>query len=212
MSNLIKINTTTNEFKTIETQLTIEEYKKQGKWPLTWISASGLLPEIEELSKRLGRNVFGLEIGVCRGENIVYFLEKTDKIEKIDCIDPYLPYDDWNGPITKEDVERSYQITLENFLPHRNRVELHKDTSINCVSKFHDEFFDYIFIDGDHSYQGVLSDISNYYSKLKKGGIFSGHDINLADVRKALLDFRTQNNIKDEIKFTNINVWYWIKS
>lgn len=212
MSDVIRINTATNEFKKIESQYTIEQYKKQGAWPLTWISAKGLLPIIVQSANQLKRNVVGLEIGVCRGENIVYFLENTDKIEKIICIDPYLPYDDWNGQITKEDVERSYQITLENFLPHKNRIELHKDTSDKCVSKFYDEHFDYIFIDGDHSYKGVFEDMSNYYSKLKQGGIFSGHDINLPDVQRAVRDFRVKNNINDEIKFTDINVWYWIKT
>lgn len=39
-----------------------------------------------------------------------------------------------------------------------------------------DECFDFIFIDAEHTYDGVRADIENYFPKLKVGGIFSGHD------------------------------------
>ena len=35
---------------------------------------------------------------------------------------------------------------------------------------------DFIFIDGDHSYQAALKDIRNFYPKLKRDGLFAGHD------------------------------------
>ena len=211
MSNIIKINTATNQFQTLEKSLTIQEYKDQGKWPLSWIAGKGLVSIIDELANKLQRNVVGLEIGICRGENIVYFLENTNKIDKIHCIDPYLPYMDWIGPITQDDMDSYYEITIKNFAPHMNRIMMYKDTSDNCVSKFENEQFDYIFIDGDHSYEGIIKDLYNYYDKVKTGGIFSGHDINLPDVQRALREFRTTNNINNEIKFTDINVWYWTK-
>lgn len=37
--------------------------------------------------------------------------------------------------------------------------------------------FDLIFIDGDHSYEGVMRDIKNYAPMLSKFGIFAMHDI-----------------------------------
>jgi len=191
--------------------LTIQEYKDQGNWPLSWISGKGLVPVINELADKLNRNVTGLEIGICRGENIVYFLENCDKLEKIHCIDPYLPYMDWVGPITQEDMDSYHEIAIKNFSPNGDKIVVHKDTSDNCVDKFEDGQFDYIFIDGDHSFDGVMKDLKNYYSKVKSGGIFSGHDINLIDVQRALRDFRIANNIDSEIKFTDVNVWYWIK-
>jgi predicted O-methyltransferase YrrM len=39
-----------------------------------------------------------------------------------------------------------------------------------------DDFFDFIYIDADHRYSGVSQDLKNYYPKLKKGGVFCGHD------------------------------------
>lgn len=35
---------------------------------------------------------------------------------------------------------------------------------------------DFIFIDGDHSYQAAKQDITNFYPKLKRDGLFAGHD------------------------------------
>ena len=33
-----------------------------------------------------------------------------------------------------------------------------------------DGSLDFVFIDGDHSYTGVLSDCANYYDKVRSGG------------------------------------------
>jgi hypothetical protein len=53
--------------------------------------------------------------------------------------------------------------------------------------------------------------LNNYYSKVKTGGIFSGHDINLQSVQQAVREFREQNLITNQIQFTDVNVWYWVK-
>eukprot|EP00758_Cryptobia_borreli_P017336 Tbor_TRINITY_DN6182_c4_g1::TRINITY_DN6182_c4_g1_i11::g.22020::m.22020 len=37
-------------------------------------------------------------------------------------------------------------------------------------------YFDYIYVDARHDYKGVLDDISQWWPKLKKGGIMAGHD------------------------------------
>lgn len=39
-----------------------------------------------------------------------------------------------------------------------------------------DECFDLVFIDAEHTYAGIRADIDNYFPKLKRGGILSGHD------------------------------------
>eukprot|EP00758_Cryptobia_borreli_P017348 Tbor_TRINITY_DN6182_c4_g1::TRINITY_DN6182_c4_g1_i8::g.22014::m.22014 len=36
-------------------------------------------------------------------------------------------------------------------------------------------YFDYIYVDARHDYKGVLDDISQWWPKLKKGGIMAGH-------------------------------------
>ena len=45
--------------------------------------------------------------------------------------------------------------------------------------------FDVIYIDGDHSYNGVKSDVANYKNMLAKGGIMVFDDICNREVRRA---------------------------
>jgi len=49
-------------------------------------------------------------------------------------------------------------------------------TSIDAARIFKDEMFDLFFIDGDHRYAAVQADIEMWLPKVKKGGIFCGHD------------------------------------
>ena len=51
-----------------------------------------------------------------------------------------------------------------------------KGYSTDWAKKFPDSFFDWIYIDADHSYQAVLDDLAAWYPKIKTHGIISGHD------------------------------------
>ena len=78
------------------------------------------------------------------------------------------------------------------------------------MSDYDDNFFDFIFIDGLHTYDQVLTDCKNYYSKVKNGGIFAGHDYNtIREVRNAVDTFSNLQN-KNVIQIPT-DAWYWIK-
>lgn len=49
-------------------------------------------------------------------------------------------------------------------------------TSNIAVDAYPDNYFDFVYIDGDHSYKGAKSDLRNYYPKVKRGGVIAGHD------------------------------------
>jgi hypothetical protein len=54
-----------------------------------------------------------------------------------------------------------------------------------------------IFIDGDHDYNAVKNDLINYYPKLKKGGIFAGHDYTEdCGVATAVDEFSEENKLE----------------
>jgi cephalosporin hydroxylase len=58
---------------------------------------------------------------------------------------------------------------------------------------------DFIYIDGDHSYQAVLGDLTNYWDLLRPGGILVGDDFDekggWPGVVKAAREFTTKNNL-----------------
>ena len=57
-----------------------------------------------------------------------------------------------------------------------NKVILHKGLSCQVSQEFPDEYFDWIYIDADHSYEDVKSDLNSWYPKVKTGGFITGHD------------------------------------
>jgi predicted O-methyltransferase YrrM len=55
-------------------------------------------------------------------------------------------------------------------------IQLITKTSDDAVNDFEDESFDFVYIDGIHTYDQVKKDIQNYLPKVKKGGVIGGHD------------------------------------
>ena len=177
-------------------------------YPQAWISNKGLVPYV----KRQGDNLKGIEIGTCRGESTAYFLEKCPNIDLLTTIDPYKGYQDWNGEITQETVDRFMEVAKKNLKEYGKRVKMLRLESVAAADKFKDESVDFIFVDGDHSYDATLADCKAYYSKLKKGGIFCGHDYQtLEDVKRSIDDFRTEYKITAPINLSLNSAFFWYK-
>lgn len=51
-----------------------------------------------------------------------------------------------------------------------------KGRSDDVSDGFEDDSLDMVFLDGDHSYEGVKSDIEHWLPKIKQGGVMCGHD------------------------------------
>lgn len=187
--------------------LTVAELKAEGIWPTHYISAIGLIP----LLQKLGPNIKGLEIGVCRGENIARFLDDCPNIAHIDAVDPFMAYDDPNGGMDQAMMDTFHALTIKNFSAYPGRVTLHRMTSVQFAQTVPDNTYDYLFIDGDHSYDAVISDIKAWYPKLKTGGLFCGHDVLVKDVQRAIVEFRDANAITTPVQLCKNTVWYWQK-
>ena len=55
-------------------------------------------------------------------------------------------------------------------------VHLHEKDSVAGLSQFPDSYFDWIYIDGDHSYAGVKRDIQAAKNKIKPSGMLAFND------------------------------------
>jgi hypothetical protein len=55
-------------------------------------------------------------------------------------------------------------------------VELHEGDSSSILRAFPDNYFDFIYVDADHSYQGVKRDIAAGASKVKRDGFLLFND------------------------------------
>jgi Methyltransferase domain len=150
----------------------------------------------------------GIEIGCDEAVTSKYLLTELPQLE-LHSIDPYTEYRDWNGTVV-EDRTPLYEKVMSGTKEFGERFVLHKEESDKIVNDFENESLDFVFVDGIHTYDGVISDCRNYYSKVKKGGIFAGHDFTMIpDVNRAVVEFAREQG--KEILNTEVDVWYWVK-
>ena len=114
-----------------------------------------------------------LEIGAFYGANILsvantYGLHKDSKLY---CIDPWEDYAEY--PEYKNEQPTIYNtfITNINNSNCKDKIIINRGYSNSEIPKFQDEFFDIIYIDGNHEPEYVLEDAVLSFRKLKKNGI-----------------------------------------
>ena len=162
--------------------------------------------DIPELIAHIS-NPIGIEIGTAEGITTEYLLSSISDL-KLYGIDPYTDYIDWDD--RQPDQIGNKEQFLAKTEMYSDRFIHIKKSSNDVVDMFEDESVDFIFIDGDHSYNQVLKDCINYWPKVKIGGILIGHDFSkIEDVNKAVNDFAGQ--IKYEISNARQDLWYIVK-
>ena len=188
--------------------------KNNGEWPIPWVATQG----ISKIISNHGDNLIGCEIGTNNGWGLVWLLQNSNNISKIYAIDPFMPYDDTvTGGIMMTQFHQDCVKSnwLLNTKSYSDRIQFIQKTSEDAVNDIEDNSLDFIFIDGDHRYESVKLDVNLYYSKVKSGGIFSGHDWNATktmDVERAVYEFMEENDIdKNLLNLCEHNAWYWIK-
>jgi len=131
--------------------------------------------ELPLFLKTNGYNI-GVEIGVEYGENACNILKNWDG--KLVCVDYWDNQEihNYNEPCNFKNFNEVFSVFKENIKEFDDRVLVVKNKSDIASKFFPDEHFDFIYIDGNHSYLEVKKDLECWWSKLKKGGLFSGHD------------------------------------
>lgn len=115
-------------------------------------------------------SLVGCEIGVAEGENAVSILRSLP-MKRLYLVDPYTCYDGDDG-IDHNLVEEKAMKTLHKY---KDKVFFIKKTS-EYASDMIPGDLDFVYIDGNHSYEFVKNDIKCYYPLVKDGGIVGGHD------------------------------------
>lgn len=115
----------------------------------------------------------GAEIGIHKGA----YTEKFCKAGlKMYAIDPWMAY--IGAGRTQQEQARQdflYGHTQRALAPYKDCTIIRK-TSMDALKDFETESLDFVYIDGDHRFPFIAEDIYQWYFKVKKGGIISGHD------------------------------------
>jgi len=143
---------------------------------------------IKFIKNRMGdKPLVGCEIGVYTGHNAENIL-RTLNIKKIYLVDPYTTYTDGDGVFSdRSPYERMAKKRLRKF---RDKTEFIKAKSGDANTRIKEKL-DFVYIDGNHSYDYVKDDIKKYYPLVKKGGVLGGHNYHSSffDVVKVVNEF-----------------------
>jgi len=142
----------------------------------------------------------GCEIGSAFGTQSEHILANTN-VELLYSIDPYIPYD--NGVFPKQATQKRMdvlaQIVEARLKQFEKRSQLIRKTSIDASQDFPDNSLDFVYIDGDHSYKAVSTDLQAWWPKIRPGGILIGDDYNHKShpgTKKAVDEFIRNNQLK----------------
>lgn len=151
-----------------------------------------------------------LEIGVWRGDYSAEILQQ--KPGELHLVDPWAFQPEfgrkWYGGMKakqQQDMDAVYDSVVARFKEELCfGVQIHRGFATELSKIFQDEYFDWIYIDGNHEYDYVLQDLQNYKSKVKKGGFLTGDDYTwkndegILTVKKAVELFVKTENLKLE--------------
>ena len=117
----------------------------------------------------------GVEIGVFKGEFSKEILNSWNGT--LYMVDVWRGLDEgYEDASNQHGYSNAYTETMKNISGLEDRGIMIRATSEESSKLFLDESIDFIYIDANHAYDYVKDDINFWFPKLKKGGLFSGHD------------------------------------
>jgi hypothetical protein len=152
----------------------------------------GRVQRAQYVSSLIKPGDIGAEIGVCYGVFAYHVLLKRNP-SKLYLIDPWeygLQADmELNPTAEKQSVkDAQYYAVCDYFSPY-DCVEIIRLKSEDAVSLFENDYFNYVYIDGEHSYAAVTRDLENYFPKVKVNGYLIGDDYGWTGIMPAVQDF-----------------------
>jgi hypothetical protein len=122
------------------------------------------------------------EVGVNRGHFLsILAISNPDHLVGVDVWDIYdkeaykdMPiYFDYythdKNKVWREQVQKWAKKTYLN-------VDIIVNLSVEAAKQFEDGYFDFVYIDANHTYESVTADLNAWYPKVREGGMIAGHD------------------------------------
>jgi len=142
------------------------------------------------------RTLIGVEIGVNNAITSRFLLKLP--FVNLTGIDPFID-------VSPDIIDMSYAV----FANYPDRSRLLRAKSEDLIARIPDDSLDFVFIDGDHSFEAVKKDLRMWHPKVKKGGLVSGHDLfnpAFEGVNEALLITGKEHT---KVHFSFDYVFYW---
>ena len=158
--------------------------------------------------EQLKKNSVIVEVGVWRGEfsKKIYNISNPKMLVLVDSwtydeqVRGCAPQVNGKEPLSQKYFDDAKEETFNKFRNKNNVVILSEDSQ-NSSSNYKDNYFDYIYLDAEHTYQAVSNDLDMWFSKLKKNGVLFGDDYywreedGTLSLHKAYQDFIAKHQI-----------------
>lgn len=145
-----------------------------------------------EMVKRFPSGSHFVELGSWKGMSAAYMaveIINSQKDIKFDCIDIWADggyLEDGTQDLFGVDLMNKF---LENTKPVAHAINAIRSDSVEASKNYADRSVDFVFVDGDHSYNGCKRDIEAWLPKMKPNSILAGHDYAWCEaVRNAVRD------------------------
>ena len=143
-----------------------------------------------------------VEVGVAFGAQTAFHLKNSEFIDEYHVVDPFLAGYDPEDPManefmkaapdaTPDEISKAWFESMDKDLgidgvyngetkmqPGGCKLRMHRLKSVDAAPLFGDFSVDAVFIDGLHTYEGVVDDIKAWQSKIKVGGSLIFNDYN----------------------------------
>jgi len=117
------------------------------------------------MASKFPRHGVGAEIGVLKG-NFSAQLLRFARPSRLHLVDPWMQK---NGDAFYDRVCRRFAGKIA-----RGTVVVHRARSTDAVDAL--EELDWVYIDGNHTYEHVKEDLASYHGIVKPGGVIAGDD------------------------------------
>jgi glycosyltransferase involved in cell wall biosynthesis len=178
--------------------------------------------EIPELLRDLNYKTV-CEVGVRSGDNLFSLaIPETSKVVGVDIWKDTGIQSENDAGCTQDMLEDIYSNVCKKAENFEGKISLNRKYSHDAANDYPDKYFDYIYLDADHTYEAVKRDLDAWWPKLKPGGIIGSHDymeFNLNGMEfgviKAIDEFLKDKNIlKDNFHVTSVDAYkscYFVK-
>ena len=135
---------------------------------------------IEHLMKKYDYDYI-VELGVWKGVIPRFILPRNPDWKYVG-VDLYEPQPD-NPSETYEPGENGHAWDHETYFKEVSEIldmydnaKLLRMHTVEAAHEFDDKSIDFVFVDADHSYEGVKADLEAWIPKIRSGGMIAGHD------------------------------------
>ena len=144
----------------------------KAAWPTTVLderhtSSCRVLPTRMQLLEHLPQDGVVAEVGVAFGGFTTKILERN-KPRKLHLVDAWAA-DRFRDGLAQ--LRERFSAEIENGI-----VEINQGLSTERLAEFPDGYFDWIYIDTDHSYPTTRDELRLAARKVRRGGYIAGHD------------------------------------